>query len=59
MNEEAALMTETALDLDRSLSGDGVAVEGAAERGGAANRCNSLGFKDDFHSLSKASRNVT
>lgn len=59
MNDEAALSTETALDWERSRRGEGVAVEGGAERGGAAGLCSSRGFRDACHSLDRASKNVT
>lgn len=59
MNEEAARSTETARDCERSRRGDGEAVEGGAERGGATGLCSSRGFNDARHSLANASLNVT
>lgn len=55
MKEVAALSTLTARDCDRSRSGDGEAVDGAAERGGAASLCKDFGFIEARHSLINAS----
>lgn len=53
-------MTETARDCERSWRlGDGEAVEGGPDRGGAASRCSCFGSMEARHSLIRASLNDT
>jgi hypothetical protein len=59
MKDDAALNTDAARERDRSRFGEGVAVEGTAERGGAAGLCRTRGFNEARHSLANASLNVT